>query len=63
MAFMIQGTDTSGNVSLRRDSPVAAVKKAAELIADGCWDVQITAPDGRIYPSTEFERLTSEARN
>jgi hypothetical protein len=59
---MIQGTDTSGSVSLRRDAPAAAVKKAAELIADGCWDVQITAPDGRIYAASEFEQLASEAK-
>jgi hypothetical protein len=62
MSFVIQGTDTSGSVSLRRDTTAAAVKKASELIADGCWDVQITTPDGRVYASTEFDRLQSEAK-
>ena len=60
---MIHGTDTSGSVSLRRDTPSAALKKASELIADGCWDVQITTPDGQVYAETEFDRLTSEAKN
>jgi hypothetical protein len=62
MTFFIQGTDTSGSISLRRDSTAAAVKKAAELIADGCWDVQITTPDGRVYASTEFDQLRIDAK-
>ena len=37
MPFGIQGTDTSGTVALRRENTAAAMKKAAELIADGCW--------------------------
>jgi hypothetical protein len=62
MSFFIQGTDTSGSISLRRENIAAAVKKAAELIADGCWDVQITTPDGRIYASTEFDQLDIDAK-
>jgi hypothetical protein len=62
MPFSIQGTDTSGSISLRRENTSAAVKKAAELIADGCWDVQITTPDGRVYASTEFDQLQIEAK-
>jgi glycerophosphoryl diester phosphodiesterase len=62
MPFAIQGTDTSGSVSLRRENTAAAVKKAAELIADGCWDVRITTPDGRVYASTEFDQLQSDAK-
>ncbi|MDB5625674.1 MAG: hypothetical protein JWR73_1476, partial [Tardiphaga sp.] len=53
MPYLVQGTDTSGNVSLRRENAAAAAKKASELIADGCWDVQITAPDGHVYPEAE----------
>jgi hypothetical protein len=62
MSFVIQGTDTSGSISLRRDTTAAAVKKAAELISDGCWDVQITTPDGRVYASPEFDQLRIDAR-
>ena len=62
MPFSIQGTDTSGSISLRRENTAAAVKKAAELMADGCWDVQITTPDGRVYASTEFDQLQSDAQ-
>ena len=62
MSFFIQGTDTSGSISLRRDTTAAAVKKAGELIEDGCWDVQITTPDGRVYASTEFDRLLIDAK-
>lgn len=53
--FEISGFDTSGSVNLKRESLPAALKKARELIADGCWDVQIIDPDGRIYSSFEQE--------
>jgi hypothetical protein len=33
------------------------VKKAAELISDGCWDVEIITPDGAAYHPGEFEQL------
>ncbi len=55
--FVIKGTDTSGNVALKRDTPTATLKKARELTSDGCWDVSITAPDGCVYQPSEFERL------
>jgi hypothetical protein len=57
--FFIRGTDTSGSISLRRDTIDGALKKAAELVEDGCWDVQITSPDGRVYPSTDFGGLNA----
>jgi hypothetical protein len=62
MPFAIQGTDTSGSISLRRENTAAAVKKATELMADGCWDVQITTPDGRVYTESEFEQLLADAK-
>jgi nitrogen fixation protein FixH len=55
LPFFVKGTDTSGTVSLRRDNAAAAAKKARELIDDGSWDVEITAPDGLAYPFAEFE--------
>ncbi|KGJ70215.1 hypothetical protein BJA5080_04018 [Bradyrhizobium diazoefficiens SEMIA 5080] len=51
--FEINGFDTAGVVSLKRLSLEAALKKARELVADGCWDVQIVDPTGRIYTSFE----------
>jgi hypothetical protein len=59
LPFFVKGTDTSGTVSLRRDNAAAAVKKAKELLDDGSWDIEITGPDGLIYPITEFEALQS----
>jgi hypothetical protein len=38
MRFLITGTDTSGNITLRRETAAAALKKAAELAEDGCLD-------------------------
>lgn len=49
--FEISGFDTAGIVSLKRLSLAAALKKAKELIADGCWDVRIVDPAGRVYTS------------
>lgn len=61
MVFLINALDTSGTVHLRRESVPAAMKKAAELIADGCWDVEIVTPDGATYTSSEFDRLEERA--
>jgi hypothetical protein len=57
MVFLITALDTSGTVTLRRESVLAAVKKADELISDGCWDVEIVTPEGATYNSGEFSQL------
>lgn len=57
MKFRITALDTSGGVTLQRDTVPAAMKKAAELISDGCWDVEIIAPDGAAYRPAEFAQL------
>ena len=57
MVFFITALDTSGTVTLRRESAVAAMKKATELISDGCWNVEIVAPDGATYNAGEFDQL------
>jgi hypothetical protein len=51
--FEINGFDTSGSVNLKRLSFESAIKKARELINDGCWDVEIVDPDGRVYTALE----------
>ena len=57
MVFIVAALDTSGNVTLRRESALAAMKKATELISDGCWSVEVIMPDGAIYNAGEFEQL------
>ena len=57
MKFLITALDTAGSVKLQRESVPAAMKKAAELISDGCWDVEIITPDGAAYHPGEFEQL------
>lgn len=57
MPFFVKGTDTSGTVSLRRDNAAGAVKKAKELLEDGSWDIEITSPEGSVYPLAEFEAI------
>lgn len=61
MVFLITALDTSGSVVLRRESVPAAMKKAAELILDGCLNVEIITPDGAAYNSGEFEQLKERA--
>lgn len=51
--FEISGFDTAGVVGLKRLSLAAALKKARELVEDGCWDVQIVDPAGQVYTSFE----------
>jgi hypothetical protein len=60
MWFLITGTDTAGNITFRRDSASAALKKAAELDRDGCWDITIAAPDGRRYTPQELDELPAD---
>jgi hypothetical protein len=62
MNFLITALDTSGSVKLKRESAPAAAKKAAELISDGCWDVEIIGPDGASYHQDQFQQLAEQIR-
>jgi hypothetical protein len=57
MKFFITAHDTAGSVTLQRDTVPAAIKKADELLSDGCWNVEIVTPDGAAYHPAEFDRL------
>jgi|KBSMisStandDraft_5_1062788.scaffolds.fasta_scaffold329631_2 hypothetical protein len=57
MKFYIQGLDTSGSVTLHRESVPAAIKKATELISDGYLNVEIITPDGAACHAGEFDQL------
>jgi hypothetical protein len=57
MKFYITALDTSGTVTLSRESVPAAIKKADELISDGCLNVEIVMPDGAAYRPAEFAQL------
>ncbi len=60
MKFFITALDTSGIVTLRRDSAAAAMKKATELLLDGCLNVEIITPDGAAYSPGQFEQLQEQ---
>ena len=57
MTFLITATNLVGAISLRRDAPVAALKKAFELIEQGMMNVRITDEQGRQYQPAEFDQL------
>ncbi|NVO15193.1 MAG: hypothetical protein HXX10_14255 [Rhodoplanes sp.] len=62
MSYTITGHDTAGAITLKRDSPAAAIKKADELLGEGVTDVQITGPDGQKHSYAEFaERHAARA--
>jgi hypothetical protein len=61
MRFLINAQDTAGNVTLNRATVPAALKKAGELISDGCWNVEIVTPDGATYQPGEFDQLRDRA--
>jgi hypothetical protein len=46
LKFFITAHDSAGSVTLHRDTVPAAIKKADELMSDGCWNVEIVTPDG-----------------
>ena len=48
-------------MTLNRASVPAALKKAGELISDGCWNVEIVTPDGATYHPGEFDQLRERA--
>jgi hypothetical protein len=49
MPFLITATDTCGRITLRRETAVGALKKAAEFAEDGYRDIEITGPGGRLH--------------
>jgi hypothetical protein len=57
MKFLITALNTAGRVTLARDDVPSALKKASELISDGCLNVEIVTPDGAAYHSGEFDQL------
>jgi hypothetical protein len=59
MPFLISATDTCGRITLRRETAVAALKKAAEFAEDGYRDIEITGPDGRLYSTQAFDALAT----
>jgi hypothetical protein len=61
MGYFIKGTNLIGTITLRRVSSVGAIKKAGELIVDGYREVQITAPDGRLFGHEDFNKLSSDS--
>ena len=61
MRFLITAQDTAGSVTLNRETVPAALKKAGELISDGCWNVEIVTPDGATYHPGEFDLLKERA--
>lgn len=57
MKFYITALDTSGTVTLERDTIPGAIKKAGELISAGCLNVEVVMPDGAAYRPNEFAQL------
>ncbi|RYZ92387.1 MAG: hypothetical protein EOO68_22815 [Moraxellaceae bacterium] len=59
VTYLIKATDTSGRLELHRDTRAGAVKKASELVADGCWDIDVLDDDGRSILVGELPEQTA----
>jgi hypothetical protein len=57
MSFTVKGRCQHAELTHRRKTPEAALKKARELGRTGCYDVHIVTPEGRDYASSEFGDL------
>ena len=57
MPYTVSGTDIRGVNTIKRKTSELALKKARELTKRGCYNVQITTPEGRTYHSSEFGDL------
>jgi len=57
MPYTVSGTDIRGVNTTKRKTSELALKKARELTKRGCYNVQITTPEGRTYHSSEFGDL------
>ena len=57
MPYTVSGTDIRGVNTIKRKTSELALKKARELTKQGCYNVQITTPEGRTYHSSEFGDL------
>lgn len=57
MTYLIKATDTSGVIHLHRDTRAGAVKKASELLSDGCWDVEVRDPENQLLPIGQASNL------
>ena len=57
MSYAVSGTDVRGVNMVNRKTPELALRRARELVKRGCYDVEITTPEGRVYHSSEFADL------
>jgi hypothetical protein len=54
MSFTVKANCQHGELTHRRKTPEAALRKARELSRSGCYNVHIITPEGRDYASSEF---------
>ncbi len=57
MSFTVKGMCRHGELTHRRKTAEAALRKARELSSTGCYDLHIITPEGRDYASSEFADL------
>ena len=62
MPYTITATNLVGAISLRREGPAAALKKALELVEQGMLNVRISDEQGRQFEPAEFDQLHVAAK-
>lgn len=57
MPYLVTGTNEYGSANLGRGTATGALRLARKLLRDGCMDVRICTPRGRILQSSELDEL------
>ena len=55
--YLIAGTNAHGSASLGRGSATLALRVARKLLREGCMDVRVCTPRGRVLQSDELYEL------
>lgn len=57
MPYLVTGTNEYGSANLGRGTAIGALRLARKLLREGCMDVRICTPRGRILQSSELDEL------
>jgi hypothetical protein len=57
MLFIVRAATNNAEILIARDTAVAALQKADELLGEGVADVRVSLGDGCRYGPAEFDRV------
>lgn len=60
MPYLVTGTNEYGSANLGRGTATGALRLARKLLRDGCMDVRVCTPRGRVLQSDELNELAPQ---